>query len=79
MIESREFWRAMSSSEKQLVADECGTNKAYLSQVANGFKTASPELANKIHVATGGAWNRLVLNPSVFEDPIKKKIYKSLG
>lgn len=56
------------ANRRASLAEEVGASASYLWQVATGWrgKRASPELAKKIEIATGGAVTRVSLRPDIW-------------
>lgn len=48
------------------LAHRCGTNRAYLSQIAYGHRRPSPQMALRIEKETGGDVRREELLPELF-------------
>ena len=59
-----------STEVRQRLADDCGTDAAYLWQIATGWRgrKAGIDLAKRIEAATDGQVTRYDLRPDVFGD-----------
>ena len=60
--------KSMPIEARRALALRVGTNLAYMYQIANGDRQASPQLANRIHQATNGAVRREELRPDIYAD-----------
>jgi DNA-binding transcriptional regulator YdaS (Cro superfamily) len=68
------FWKKMRSQKnsRTLIEDlarRCGTNQAYLSQIAYGHRRPSPQMALRIEKETGGQVRREELLPEIYAAP----------
>lgn len=68
------FWKKMRSQKnsRTLIEDlarRCGTNMAYLSQIAYGHRRPSPQMALRIEKETGGQVRREELLPEIYVAP----------
>lgn len=81
------IWQKLATVEEQeILARACGTSKAYLHQLAGGFRTPGPELAMKIadqtelmHKASNGRLPVLYLTDLVPACASCKYAQKCLG
>lgn len=54
----KEHLKAYSRDERNALAVRCGTSLGHLTNVANGFRRCSPELAVALERETSGSVNR---------------------
>lgn len=48
------------------IAKEAGTSEAYLYQLAYGYSRASPDMAKRLELATGGRTTRIEMRPDIY-------------
>jgi len=61
-----DFYKQLSSSEKEELATKSGTTKIYLCHVFNRHRTASPLLAKRLEIASNGKVLAADLRPDIF-------------
>lgn len=61
-----DYWKNLGPREKKAFAESLDTSPAYLSQIANGHRNASPAFAIAIDLATGGEVPREQIRPDIF-------------
>lgn len=62
----KEYFDGKPHGSKAQLAKTVGISKTWMSQIIAGKEQCSPELAVKIHIATGGVVTRESLRPDVF-------------
>lgn len=64
----REFWRSLTISQRESIADAAGTSAEYLRQVLVYDRQPSADMAKRLEEATCGALTRRTLRPDLFAD-----------
>lgn len=67
------YWASLPAEAKTTLAETVGVSRAYLSQIACGFRQGSPRVAIAIEEATDGAVTREEIRPDVFGGPRRKR------
>lgn len=63
-----DFINDLSKHDQELLANELGTSRGYLQQIAYGFSLASPILAKRIAQATSTKVSVIDIRPDIFGD-----------
>lgn len=63
----RAYWDQLPRDARDSLAEQCKTNRVYLSQIATNFRSPSPAMARRISDATGGAVSLAELRPDVYK------------
>lgn len=65
-MDFKTFWFGMTQEDRATFADQVDRSPGYLQLVAGGFRRASPALANKIQLQTGGKVTREEMRADVY-------------
>lgn len=60
----KRMWDELEADEQDSLARRCGTQRAYLYQIANGYRAPSPKLTRRLEKETG--ISRAEFRPDVF-------------
>ncbi len=66
---------ALERSQQVKLAEDLGTSRGYLQQVAYGFSLASPALAKRISKATESKVKTIDIRPDIFGDDSVEQDY----
>ncbi|PKG50264.1 transcriptional regulator [Halomonas sp. MES3-P3E] len=64
----REFWKALTVEQREVIADQAGTTAEYLRQVLVYERQPSADMAKRLEEATQGVLTRRTLRPDLFAD-----------
>lgn len=64
----REFWKALTVEQREIIADQAGTSAEYLRQVLVYERQPSADMAKRLEEATQGKLTRRTLRPDLFAD-----------
>lgn len=67
MTTLRAYYDALSTEQRAAIADRAGTKPIYLYQLAYGYRAPSPEMAKRLHEATGYAVPLHALRPDIWD------------
>lgn len=65
-MNKKTYWKGLTPSEKEALADKLKVTKTYLSDLFNNSKKASTSLCKKIEKATDGQVTKHSLRPDVW-------------
>lgn len=65
-MELKHYWKDLSPDGKRELAVRVGTCTNYISQMANGFKRPSHDMAKRLHSASGGKLPLWKLRPDIW-------------
>lgn len=64
----REFWKSLTVSQRESIAQSAGTSAEYLRQVLVYERQPSADMAKRLEDATNGGLTRRSLRPDLFAD-----------
>ena len=67
MTTFREYYDALSTAQRAEIANRADTKPIYLYQIAAGVRKPSPDMAKRLHAATGFAVSLHALRPDVWD------------
>jgi DNA-binding transcriptional regulator YdaS (Cro superfamily) len=67
MTTFRDYYNGLSVAQRAEIAKRADTAPIYLYQIASGVRRPSPEMAKKLHHATGFAVSLHALRPDVWD------------
>lgn len=67
MTTLRQYYDALSAEQRAEIATRAGTRPIYLYQLAYGYRKPSPNMAKRLHQATGFAVPLSVLRPDIWD------------
>lgn len=67
MTTFRQYYDSLTTAQREDIAKRAGTKPIYLYQIAAGVRKPSPDMAKRLHQASGFAVSLNTLRPDVWD------------
>lgn len=67
MTTFRDYYSSLSAAQRTEIANRADTKPIYLYQIAAGLRKPSPDMAKRLHAASGFAVSLHALRPDVWD------------